>query len=597
MAYTDLTNSWEYAKPVFRAKMELLAENDEYLKNHGWQTGTKAVFLNSAPSGWTLSAGLDSSFLRIVDGVVGVGGASGGSYPIASYAPLNFSHNHTLNNADSHTHNGASAHTHVFNRSASDNASAPVDSHNIHKKADGFFGRTIIHGGSPYVDNRISPNQFTTVIETAPSGTGGDHTHTTGLAATTSFIPYYLNIVIAQKDTSSGYTDLTNFFYYGQWIIDTIFETMYDNDNYNKNRIMPTNAIMFLHNNAIPQAWQKLNIPAYGDRGLRVASDIITGGNVPIGTQLSLFHNHSVSSSGNHSHTVPQHRHTVTTQSPSYFDDQESGQIAVKEASNEIQFYGAGATTKDQVKTETEFNSGVPSTDVNYPSSNLDHTHTIASGPSSPISYLQFAYVDVNLIQKVAGSPTFSFTDFTTLLAFKKLVSRQKLNIIGKNDEHIRYHQMSTGSQMVFYQASAPLNWTMATHISNRILRTTMGSPGGQGGLHPIGTTFNFAHVHTVGSNSQHTHGFTSHSHDWKVVSGAVAGSATGYYMGYGGVGSTMITVKKDSITNDRTHLATPVASTGTVTMDYRAGHTHVMVSGGAPVDFRYSNVILCTKD
>jgi hypothetical protein len=557
--------------------MDMLAENDEHLKNNGWQTGTRAIFYQpSSPTGWGIIGSAHGRYLRVVDGVSGIGGGLGGSW--SPSAPFNPTHNHVATAEGDHTHL-AIDHWHRFRQTAD----APV------LGANGFFLDT--NGLMQEANDLIGGNAellksyFPTQSTNNPSSAAGAHQHGVNNANFADFTFNYTNVVIAEKLTSSGYVDLTGFFFYGQKIVDTMFSTdLWNNDIYNRDRLMPNGNISVCSNPTAPIAWSKLNI--HNDRFLVNNTPFYTtGGNSSPQSGIGFNHNHGMTSLGAHSHNVGDHVHVLG------FLNNNNGDInnvLVNPSGNNLEIYTIGSNTGLRVKGETGSTSG---TYDNVAA----HIHVI----STNVSNLSMKYLDVITIQKVSGTPPWAFFDYRASLAYKKLVSKQKLNTIGQTDDFIKYHTTPTGTKMSFFQSTAPLNWTQATEHHDRILRVVTGAGGGVGGSQGVGSGLSFVHAHTMPS---HTHGHFSSNHRHLLATQSVntIGTATGRYA-YS---------RDGTLGNDNLWAGDPGGFdfyhkiTKEVGEDITwAGlsdshiHTHTVLDGGGIVNFAYANVILCEKN
>src|SRR5664279_5661718 len=101
MGYLNLVGSFIYKEPLFRSKLDALAENDAQLKTDGWAASSKVVFYQAAvPTGWTQDTSQNDKALRVV-GSTG-GGGSGGTQPLSTAIPL--AHTHAISADDGHTH-------------------------------------------------------------------------------------------------------------------------------------------------------------------------------------------------------------------------------------------------------------------------------------------------------------------------------------------------------------------------------------------------------------------------------------------------------------------------------------------------------------
>jgi len=588
MAYTDLTNSWEYKRPLFRTKLDLLGENDAFLKDNGWQTSTlKLFYMASAPVGWTQNVSINDRWLRVVNGIGGVGGATGGTH--APSTAINLTHAHTLPSVGTHTHTIV-GHRHDMTTTGQ-NMEIPVDNF----RGSGNEVMFQVNTGSGTPDTDVTMASFEPISESNASSASGSHTHTISNATFSDYQPRYVDIILASKDSSSGYTDITNFFFYGQEALDTIFQDlMYDNDEFNLNRIMPNNARTMLNMAAAPQAWQKLT--PLNDYGLRVVSGagVGTGGGAAFSTSLSLSHGHSIVADGDHNHTFPHHRHD--TKQLGTTTRQIETLRSYRVVGNEVLYGLSGGSSSTKLKGRTLLDGG---------SGNLNNSGTHSHSTSTHSGSFSFRYLDVIIIEKISGSPTYSFVDYRAEFAYKKLITYQKLNKLGRNDDHVKYHTMPSGNVMFFYQSVAPLTWVQLTTQHDRILRVVTTVGGGTGGANNVGDTFNFSHTHTT-TNASHSHSTPSHTHTWETTTvNDYGGDFESRYLykrdgtlseGSGGY-HTMAFGRKESIpsgTWGHQILTTINSAVGqTDTLSHNHGTTG---AAGSSFNFAYANVIMCQK-
>ena len=166
----------------------------------------------------------------------------------------------------------------------------------------------------------------------------------------------------------------------------------------------------------------------------------------------------------------------------------------------------------------------------------------------------------------------------------------------------------SSGTSMVFYQASAPTGWTKSTSNDNKALRVVSGSGGGTGGSWALSSG------DTSSSDGAHTHSTPAHSHSHSLSAGAhtlstsempshthteegYAHSKYNYPPSSGdviswGVGfSSQNTGSAGSGSSHSHSLSGSISSGGSGTSGSSGAHTHTI---GAP---QYIDVIVCSKD
>jgi len=178
---------------------------------------------------------------------------------------------------------------------------------------------------------------------------------------------------------------------------------------------------------------------------------------------------------------------------------------------------------------------------------------------------------------------------------------------------------VESGTKMMFYQASAPTDWTQDTTASldGSALRVETGTGGGSGGTHDLASPPSTSHTHTGAS---HTHSTPSHSHSHSLSAGAhtlstselpshTHGRWTGGNSCYGGSdtsiggnstnGGSYTTSGLQAIGGGSSHshsLSGSITSGGSGTSG-ASGTGATSSSGGTAFAPKYVNVIICTKD
>jgi hypothetical protein len=177
------------------------------------------------------------------------------------------------------------------------------------------------------------------------------------------------------------------------------------------------------------------------------------------------------------------------------------------------------------------------------------------------------------------GGVTFTNTGVTSLTAGSGIsVSASTGSVTITNTQAA----IPAGTNMLFFQASAPTGWTQYTSADNRALRVVSGTGGGGGGSIAFSTMFTGAYP--VGSTAiteaempSHTHGVTDpgHSHIYgAVTAGSGAGAASG-------TDAPVVNISTGSSTTDITINATGGSQ----------GHNHTIPA------LAYADVIICTKN
>lgn len=586
MGYLDLVGSFVYKQFLSRAKLDGLGENDQFLKDNGWQDGTKAVFFQaSVPLGWTQDVSLNDRGLRVVSVL---GGITGGSNLISS--PIQLAHAvHTIPNQASHTHD-ITGHTHFFESVASDGS--------------GVFARQIITDGTHLrvfllsgagTPVSIAFNRLLQNVGTITTGPAGSHNHggTVDTSSLTDISLAFVDVIVGSKDVSAGYTDLTNEFNSNDKLDFDPFPLLDDNDDFNNDRLTPAGTIMVFGQAAAPSGWTQ--IVADNDKILRVVSGAGggNGGSNALSSTISLQHIHFLSQVTMGAHTFPAHRvdvdftangaHTVTP---------------VPDADDFIQDIGGVMRTVNisgptGTFTRLEDHSNVDGAGSTEPGS--FHQNIIGSA----LSDIAFSYFDVIQCSKDSGGAPFPFVDLQTRVTFKKLVSRQRLNDFAKNDEHLKFHTIPNPTRAHFFQANAPLTWTQLSTQDNQALRIVSGAGGGSFSGQGFGSSIILVHSHSIANSSdEHIITYASHQHNLvtsSVTSNDNAGSQNGIgpttngsvlALAFGGGSGNTIGV--------RTHVGV-----GTAGLTDTNNHDHGGVTGNAlsDVTIAHADVIYCEKN
>lgn len=578
MAYTDLTTAFVYKDPIFSPKLDALGENDDYLKDNGWETGTKTAFFQaSAPVGWTkdTTAALDGKILRVVSGS---GGSTGGSQDIATAI--------TLLHGNSITSSGT--HTHTYEHSHGQDTDTVTDA-SLHDALPANTSESLGNiGNRPTGSGSTSLYKMRAGTDTSggTSGSGGDHNHGGSLAnALTDISLKYVDVIVCTKDTSSGYTDQTSVFSHNKKTDFDEFDLyLSENDEYNYDRLTPSGSIALFGQENAPTGWTKLT--TQNDAALRVETGTGggTGGSAGFSQTITLQHTHTISADGSHTHTA-NHDHVPR----SLF---ETGGVAldgrryVIDGSNHYQRYDGSAATASELRWPTQ----TTNVDIVTPGT---HTHTIGNA----LTDVTLAYFDVIQCSKDLTGASSSYTDLTSEFAYKKLVSKQRLNKLGANDDYIKYHIIPSTSVSFFYQAAAPLTWTKLTTQDDKGLRVVSGSTGGTaGGSQAISSAITLSHTHTISSEG-HTHSIDAHTHSVTSDSSDTAGVAESEWIGTSN-GLDLITfARAGSFSRDlmRVGYNNSLANESNQTV----AHDHGAASGSSlsNVTLAYADIVMCSKN
>lgn len=503
MGYLNLVGSFVYKEPLFRSKLDALAENDAQLKIDGWVQNTKTLFYQaSAPAGWTQDVSQNDKAIRVVGSIGGAG--SGGSKVLSS--TISLAHTHTLATPSQggHTHT-YSDHTHPLGVPVTARVSDSVIADNA-----GYLYAFAESGGT------TSISELKSSLATAGAlilSTQADHNHGTPSTSLTDFVFAYCDVIIATKNAAVGtYTDLTTYWHTGDKIDFDPFTAYANNDAYNLGNLMPAGSLMIFAQPAAPIGWTK-NI-SLNDRMLRIVSGAGggSGGSALLSSGVTLAHSHNLTAVADHSHSYPGHTHHMTTGA--------SITVAIPAAAGYGYIQdgiggGGGLAFPDQVlglssSPVTVYKSQSSTFAGSNTSADAGHTHIMPAA----LADFTLAYVDVIKCSKDSIGAPYSYTDMTAEFAWKKLVSYQRLNNLAANDEYIQYHTTPTNTQAFFYMASPPSGWTKNTTQHDKALRMVDGSSGGTpgGGAQLLSSVIPLAHLHSVPAQADHLHTI-NHTH------------------------------------------------------------------------------------
>jgi len=120
------------------------------------------------------------------------------------------------------------------------------------------------------------------------------------------------------------------------------------------------------------------------------------------------------------------------------------------------------------------------------------------------------------------------------------------------------------GTKMLFYQAAAPVGWTLVTSVNNKLAYITKGSvlgpqPGGQAHTAGSWTITGFGgnfdeHVLTISEMANHAHAIAGQNTGWYVVAGD-------YYTYYSITATTLYTGGVAGVTSGHLHTGSVLAT------------------------------------
>lgn len=586
MAYVDLTARFVYELQTVFGDFNKLANNDAFMKNNGWQDGTVGVFYQAAaPTGWTKIVTADGRALRVVSG--SGGGVSGTQDPATT---ITLAHTNGIATDADHTH-AINSHSHHIATSGTDKAFVGAtktvgSAGEATLGSDQGFG-LIMGGGTIFAIN--TKKNTLTLTGSYTSGAGGNHNHGGATASSlTNLSLAYVDVIFCSKDTSTGYTDLTLTFVHNTRQVFDYLQSLANNDAFNYDRRTPAGTVSIFSSATSPTGWTKVDTQNGKMLRLVAGTGGGSGGTTDPSTTITLAHTHTVSSDGAHTHSIPNHKHSLVNSSTDFSDT--SPFVSV--SGSQLVSYNGGVST---------FISGVQDfTDTDgagTSSSDGAHSHT----PGSALSDITLAYVNVIQASKDSAGAPASYTDVTALFATyfydQALLAYQEMQLLANNDAYLYYHTMPAAAVMFFFQSSAPLNWEKSTTHNDKILRIVSDTSGGTaGGSSPFSSSFLLAHTHTLDVQSHshsysHTHAmargssFEFQSNGLGVIANRRIYGANGadlYYAANTGAGDSPLSNATDSQS-----LATD---------SYSHSHGGATQSGLSNLTVAYADVIMCTK-
>lgn len=579
MAYVDMTARFTYNLQTVFGDFNKLANNDAYMKAHGWADGTVGVFFQAAaPTGWTKITTADARALRLVSGAGG--GVAGSQDPATT---ITLAHTHVIASDAAHTH-ALQTHSHHLAASGTDRSSGNLAAVGALNDGSGTQEHDLAVAGGSIFPGYTKKNSLA-MTGSYTSGSGGAHDHGgVSSSSLTNISLAYIDVLFCSKDTTSGYTDLTTTFVHNTRHVFDYLEQLTQNDAYNYTRRTPAGTVSLFGLAAAPTGWTKLT--TQNAQLLRVVSGTGggSGGTADPATAITLAHTHTISNDGAHTHSMPAHYHSLDNVSSGVSLNSglnigaDGAQLAAFTVS-----VGAFITTKaDYTDTSGSGTSSDPGT----------HSHT----PVAALSDITLAYFNVIQASKDSIGAPASYTDRTGFFVDQALLAYQDLQYMADNDAYLYYHTMPAAAVMFFFQSAAPLNWTKSTSHDDKILRIVSGSTGGTAdGTSPFSSSFQLAHVHALDSQSHthtlaHTHALTSGSARHSNGTGFIAnrkiyGAADAdlYYAANTGAGDFPLgyTTDSQSVSTD----------------SYAHAHGGATASGLSNITIAYADVIMCTKN
>lgn len=577
MGYQDLTAAFEYKKPLFRSQVDQLGENDLYLSEQGWETSVRVVFYQAAaPTGWTKITTQNDKMLRVVSGA---GGGSGGSQALST--TITRAHTHSIPTEAAHTH-GVVNHSHAMSYVTDEGGTRQQYA----KHAGDTKSRWI--SGSAGTANVWAPG-FANETGTLTPGTSDAHDHggvTDSQVANIALA--YVDVIVCSKDSSSGYTDLTDEFDHNQKADFDPFDVLADNDEFNRLRLTEAGTVSIFYQAAAPTGWTQ--VVTQNDKALRIVSGTGGGSGGTDGLTTDLMPNHShagLTTQPDHSHSIPNHSHNVNETSRTDGSGADQGYL-VKDGST-IRRTTSSAVNRDVLKGRTAVDGSGTTT------SSGSHTHTISTSSTT----VKYAYVDVIQCSKDShASAPDAYNNMTAAFSLKKLISKQRLRKLAANDENIKWNQPVAGTVMYFFQAAAPLNWTKSTDQNDKALRIVSGAGGSAGGGSlGASSAIPIAHTHQINSGGSHSHSY-AHTHAWDAAAEANAGNFDASWHLYWNPFEAWLAWVNPSSTSGPDRKLTGDIESGTVLLGTQ-GHSHggTTGSGGTNVTLAYIDVIACAKD
>ncbi len=165
----------------------------------------------------------------------------------------------------------------------------------------------------------------------------------------------------------------------------------------------------------------------------------------------------------------------------------------------------------------------------------------------------------------------------------------------GTNVRSVAPSPIPAGTNMLFFQASAPTGWTQNTSVNNLALRVVSGTGAGTYGS--VGMSTMFTGAYPTGSTAiteaqmpSHTHGVSDPGHTHGIFSGggnnAILPSADGAQGGTGGSPTSYINSCYQGQLIQSVATGISISATGSSN-----GHTHTIPQ------LAYADVIICSKN
>lgn len=365
----------------------------------------------------------------------------------------------------------------------------------------------------------------------------------------------------------ADYADLTSEFSYKDLVSWINMDALSENDH---RKYLPAGTDMAFFQATAPTGWTKQAVQ--NDKILRVISGSGggSGGTIATSTGLTLNHFHTLT----HSHVLPDHRHDLEYDQP--------GSLAL-DTSKQVYNYEAGVMA---MKTGT--GTGSNQKRVFHGRTDEDGSVTTSetvTASDAKLTDTTLAYVDVIICAKDAGS----YTDLTTTFGNNVLITWDNLDELSENDD---FDHIAAGTDMAFFQTSAPTGWTKQAVHNDKVLRVTSGAGGGAGGSHAVSGAITLAHIHTEDAGN-HTHTFNTNTHNLEYEDSVTGVPWTGEALA--SANSNGATVASSPGTDSGRGLFkddTDVPDSGTSgTMTYT---TDSQLSN---LSFAYIDMIICSKD
>jgi len=397
--YTDLTAYFTHNLKIDFEPWETLADNDNFNYAQLTPATTISIFYqNIAPTGWTRVNNQNDKLLRVVSG-----GGSGTGGTTALSDGLSSNHSHDVIAGGDHNHSLPN-HTHSLPEYSpgSYTIQTPYPSF-MAISTDGTYltAHIVADGGS--ADNYYTKNS-SNVGAAYSSGDSGTHDHevSTGLSGL-NYIPYYVDVIQCSKNAAGApfaFANVTGTILYKKLVSKQKLTAYAQNDAHIKFHVVEQGSKAFFFQAFAPQRWTRLT--DVNDYTLRIVSGAggETGGNTGIGTGFPLSHTHAINAEPDHRHTMPDHTHSLVTQSVSRPKVSTAGFICDNGSFLLVYAPTSGAVTQKVFKPGFEGgsidDSGNPVVYLGWQGATHDHGGLTASG----LTNISMAYVDVIQCQK-----------------------------------------------------------------------------------------------------------------------------------------------------------------------------------------------------